>query len=108
MDNQIKTRIVILRNLTIVLSCFTLILIIDAVSIPNILTLTLKIWIVAVSGCSFIGFILALFLARTDTTLILIFSLLSSFVSGLFFGISIFTINNAIRRNVASTSGNAE
>jgi len=95
MEKQLEktsSRIVLLRNLAVILNTFSLILVCSLFFFPHILPLIIKIWLTAVAGCSVLGIFIALLLSRKDSTITLFFTLFSTFVSGIFIGISITAI----------------
>lgn len=80
--------IVYFRLIALVLNIVSIVYIGILLFIPNIIEQTLKIWLVTVCGCSCIGIIVALFATRKDSIKTLGFSLISAFLSGIFYGIA--------------------
>ena len=88
----ISNRIILLRNLAVLLSLFSTILIGTLVFIPTILPDLLKIWAIAVAITSVIGISLGLCLSRKDSTTTLFLTVILIFVAGIFIGVSIFAL----------------
>jgi len=91
-DKNLLNRLYFFRSLTVFISFISLLQLILAVLLPDILTLLIKTWLVVIIGGSYIGIGVALFLARSDSTITLVLIILSNFVNGLICGISIVII----------------
>ena len=93
---ELSDRIVLLRNITIIFYVFSLLVIATLFFIPNILSTTLKVLCATVTGGSFVGILIALFVARRDSTIVLFFTLLSASIAWFFIGVSIGKIDGLI------------
>ena len=91
-EKNIYPRIIFFRSLVICLNVICLVQLILAVALPDILSPLVKTWLIVVVGGGFIGLGIALFLAKSDPTTTLFLILLSTFLNGLFCGISIIVI----------------
>lgn len=80
------------RNVSIFINAFTVVQLIIAVILPDLLPQLLKIWLIAVSGGAIVGILIGLLLSREDIKTTNFFILISIFISGLVLGISIVTV----------------
>lgn len=87
-----QSQIQLFRIFSIFLVFFSVVQLILAVVLPDLLPPLLKTWLVVVTGTAFLGITLGLFLSRKDQHTSLFFIVLASFISGLIFGISLVVI----------------
>lgn len=87
-----QQQIHLFRVFSIFLVFFSVVQLILAVVLPDLLPSLLKTWLVVVTGAAFIGITLGLILSRKDPQTSLFFIVLASFISGLIFGISLVAI----------------
>ena len=86
---ELSGRISLIRNLSIVVTVFSIMQLVFAVTLPDVLTTLIKTWLISVVGCVFFGLIITLFLARHDLAIILFINFISPYVSGVITGISL-------------------
>lgn len=80
------------RNLSIFLNLLCMVQMLLAVFLPDILTPLLRIWLLVIMGGSYLGIIAGLIMARNDPKTTLFFVVISFFLSGLVFGVSLVVI----------------
>ena len=86
---DLSERITFLRHLSIIADVFSGIQLIVAVVLPDLLDMFVKLWLVVIVACVLAGLLVALFLSRKDSTITLLLSMISFFITGCIFGISL-------------------
>jgi hypothetical protein len=89
---ELSDTIRLIRNLSLFLNFLCIIQMLLAAFLPDMLTPLLRIWLVVIMGGSYLAIITGLFMARSDPKTTLFFVVVSFFLSGLVFGISMVVI----------------
>jgi hypothetical protein len=101
MDNsdlkQHQNLIILLRWFSLFLNFFGVVQLVLLTILHDEITLTLRIWIVSITGSSILGVGLALLLSRKDTKITLIFVVISVFFTGVVCTISTFMIIQKVK-----------
>ena len=86
---RVSARISLFRNLSILVAAFALCVLFVVLVLPELLPRLVKVWLVSISGAAFLVLIVALILARNDSTATLLFSKLVDVTSGVVIGVAI-------------------
>lgn len=86
---QFSDRVVLIRNFSMFVLIMSIAQIVLAIILPDVLTQTLKIWVLSVIGCFFVGLVVVHVLARHDTVVILFINFISPYISGIISGVAL-------------------
>lgn len=91
-EKNLFNRVLTFRIIVIIFNIIGLLQLVLVVALHDTLTSIIKTWLIVVAGSGFVGFCIALFLSKKDTTVTLFLIILSTFLNGLLCGISILLI----------------
>lgn len=94
---EIGARIDFVRNISLFILVSAVAILTLVVTVTNTLNNEIKLWLLSIGCCVFLGLLVALFLARKDTTITLFVSFTTSVVSGLILGVCIFSFGTQIK-----------
>jgi len=89
MLKEFSNRVYIIRNFSIFVLFIAIIQLIVACALPDVLSPTLKIWVLSIVGSVLIMLMVAHVLARRDTAVILFINFITPCVSGIVTGIAL-------------------